>query len=244
MDQSVQNPAKIQSKEQVSASEKLTWKLLADVAHECYIEGQYKDALQHLKTLKKELAQAPKDVSSLFVDAGADFLIAAILEENNQMDKSLELYNRALQSYRDIIIVCVGSRDRISIKCAASEKVCVTLTRISDVLAVKREWNKSLQTSEDALDVFDEISKTGNQNSNQNNDFADLEGRILDQIDRAEEMLGIHNSTQARRRGRSKTINEINNSIAEPFLWLGDFVQAKSDDWIKSIDKAVCSVLD
>jgi len=232
MDQSVQK--------QVKPSENLTWKGLADVAHEYYIEGQYNEALKHLIALKREIAQAPKDVSSLFVEADADFLIAAILHEKNLINKSLELYNRALQSYRDIIIICAASRDRISIKRAASEKVCMTLTCIADALGAKREWNKSLQTSEDALDVFDEISKTGNQNSN----FVKLEERILNQIDKAEEMLGIHNSTQARRRGDPKIINEINNSIAEPFLWLENFVRAKSDDWFKSIDKAVSSVLD
>jgi len=240
MDQSVQNPAKIQSRGQVSESHKLTWKLLADVAHECYIEGQYEDALKHLKTLKKEIAQAPKDVSSLFVEAGADFLIAAILEENNRIDKSLDLYNRALQSYRDIIVVCVGSRERIPIKHAASEKVCLTLTRISDLLAVKQEWGKSLETSDNALSVFDEVSCTGNQDGH----FAELEERILGQIEKAEEMLGIQTSERSRKRGDPRIINDINNSIAEPFLWLGNLVLEKSDDWFKLIDKAVCSVLD
>jgi len=234
----------VQVSGEMSASEKDSWKLRADIAHECYINGRYDDALGHLISIKKDIIKVPKDESSIFFDANADFLIASIFEEKGEPDTALSTYNQALQSYRDIIVVCAATGPNSPVKLAATEKVCLTLTRISDIYCLKSDWKASLKTSEDALSVFDTVSNKKLHSSS----FSKLEGRILDQIEAAEEILGLRKKQNVRKRAGPKFCSEVEIAVAESLLWLadtaGNFVNKNSDHWFKTIDELMGRVLD
>jgi len=230
------NPEAFPVSEDITASDKMSWQLRTDMAYESYIKGRYYDAITQLISIKKDIKRAPKDASSMFVDANADFLIASIFDETDQLDIALPIYKRALSSYRDIIVVCAATEHMSSVKQAATEKVCLTLTRISDIYCLKSDWKATLKASEDALSVFSAVVNKRNHNR----EFLKLEERILDLIEDAEEILGLRKTQYFRKSGDPKIYSGADNAIAQSILWFGDtagkFLNDNSDYWFQKID--------
>ena len=65
----------VQVSGEMSASEKDSWKLRADIAHECYINGRYDDALGHLISIKKDI------IKTLFLSAFSALLTKELGDE-------------------------------------------------------------------------------------------------------------------------------------------------------------------